>query len=239
MPTVGVIVHTLVSLFLLLCIMVVYFIPFLIMWLLPTRWLRNSRIFYWLMYSFYWILIKCSFLSIKITGEENLPKEPAIIVANHQSALDIPIVGSLLGADPQIWLATTFLKQSLIFRTVLPKFVVWVDMSTPLKGVRSLVKVIKTVKETDQHIVIFPEGARFVDEKVHDFFAGFAILARKTGRPVVPVRLFNLYKVYPPNIFWIHRHPVRVVIGKPFYVKEGESNEHFRDRVHSWFVEQK
>lgn len=236
MKSVPVIFHTLISRLLLLIVMLVYTIPFIIMLCIPRRWLYQSSLFYWFVYSFYWIVLKCSFLKITYTGMENLPDKPSIMVANHQSSLDIPVVGALLNAHPQIWLATTHLKKFFLYRIGLPKFVVWVDMRTPQKGMRSLVQVIKCINKTKQHIIIFPEGARFTDGSIHNFFAGFAILARKTGRAVIPVKIEGLNKVYPPDTFWIYRHPVHVTIGKPLYIQKDESEQEFRTRVRTWFV---
>lgn len=231
--------HTVLVRILLIFLMFLYFIPFLLMHCVPTSWLYTSRIFYCMTYSFYWLILKCSLLSFRFVGTQNLPQEPAIIVANHQSLLDIPIIGVLLGTARQTWLASDTLKESFIFRVALPKFVVWVDMSTSMAGVKSLVQVIKLTKKTKQHIVIFPEGGRYADGTVHNFFAGFAILARKMDRPVIPIKIFDLYKVYPPHAFWIHWYPIKVLIGEPFVLGENESNEHFRDRVYQWFLEQK
>jgi 1-acyl-sn-glycerol-3-phosphate acyltransferase len=229
--------RTLISKLLLLCLMVLYALPFIIALILPTRWLYKTPFFYWLTYSFSWLLVKCSFLDIRWEGLENLPGTPVIIVANHQSSLDIPIIGVLLKGDPQIWLATTYLKKFWLYRVMLPKFVVWVDMSNSLKGMRSLVQVIKILKDTNQHVIIFPEGARFTDGTIHNFYAGFAVLAKKTGRPVLPIKLEGLNKIYPPNTFWVEHHPVTVRVGTPEYIHEDESEQEFRTRVRTWFLD--
>jgi len=63
-------------------------------------------------------------------------------------------------------------------------------------------------------------------------------MAKKTGRPVVPVRIFNANKVYPPHSFFVYWHPVTIVVGKPMYINERESDDEFKDRVHEWFTKQ-
>jgi len=87
--------------------------------------------------------------------------------------------------------------------------------------------------------MIFPEGGRYTDGTVHDFYGGFVILAKKTGRPVVPVRIFGVHKVYPPDTFWVQKYPITVVVGKPFVYQEGDTDQAFKDRVYQWFIEQK
>ena len=87
-------------------------------------------------------------------------------------------------------------------------------------------------------MIIFPEGGRYSDGKVHDFLWGFAIIARKTGRPVVPVLIVDTYKVYPMGSFFVNYSPIKVIIGKPFVMLEQESDEAFIKRVHAWFLQQ-
>lgn len=219
--------------------MVLCFIPALLILPLPARWRYHNRLYYLFADFFYRSLVWASLVPIKWVGRENIPSTPAILVANHQSSLDIPLVGALLKRFPHIWLAKTDLLDSPILRFILPRVAIMVDMSSPLKGMRSLVEAIKVMNGYQMHAVIFPEGTRYTDGEVHHFFAGFAMLAKKSGRPVVPIRIFGLHKVYPPETFLIHYHPVTVVVGEPMIMQESETEEQFRDRVHQWFVEQK
>ena len=237
-PTIGTIFYTLLSRFLLLLIFIVWAIPFLIIIITPRKWLYKNPLFYACTQMFYWVVLKLSFLPFTFKGRDNIPKEQAIYVANHQSSLDIPVVGYLLDRQPHVWMAKAELMDSWLLRFILPNIAVLVDMSTPSKGSRSLVKIIKLVRQWGLSVVIFPEGGRYVDGKVHDFFAGFAILAKKTGLPVVPIYIFDLHKVYPPDSFWIYYHPIKVVIGQPMHMQEDEGQRDFTNRVRNWFLEQ-
>jgi len=107
-----------------------------------------------------------------------------------------------------------------------------------MTGMRSLLEIIKVLVDRPHHCMIFPEGGRYTDGKIHDFYPGFGILARKMGRPVVPVYIRGAQKVYPPNVFLIHYYPIDVVVGKPFFIQEDETEQEFRDRVRAWFCEQ-
>jgi len=238
MSTVGMVVRTLISRFLLLLLSVAY-APFILLALvLPQVWVLDSRFYFWLAQFFYWFTRKISLLSISVQGAEHIPSDPAIFVANHQSSFDIPLLGSLVGAHPHIWFALKDLLQSPILRFLLPPFSVFVDNSSPMSGMRSLLQIIRILNNRMHHCMIFPEGGRFTDGSVHDFYSGFAILAKKLGRPVVPVYLHNLNKVYPPDVFWIRNYPIKVVIGRPFIMQENETDKEFKDRVYAWFCEQ-
>lgn len=229
--------RTLLSYLLFVILVLVLAIPCLIFILLPARWRYDNKLYFWMTYIFYKATLLFSFVPIEFIGKENLPKEPAVFVANHQSALDIPLVGSLMGGFPHIWLAWANLKYYWI-GIVISRMTVLIDTTTPMKGMRSLIKAIKMFDGKQRHVIIFPEGGRFIDgNKIHDFFAGFVIIAKRTKRPVIPILILNAYKVYPPGAFFINRYPVRVIIGKPFYFKEGESDDAFKNRVRKWFVD--
>ncbi len=230
--------HTLFSYCLLGILILLFTIPAIIFLLLPKRWRYDNKLYYWCAHLFYKAALKCSLLPITFTGTENIPSGPVIFVSNHQSSLDIPLVGSLAKGKSHIWLAKKELAESLILRFILTRIAVLIDMSTPLKGMRSLIEALKLIQDNGRHAMVFPEGGRYTDGTVHEFYAGFVILAKKTGRPVVPVKIFNAYKVYPPGSFFVHKHPIKVVVGKPFIMQEGESDAEFKNRVYQWFIEQ-
>lgn len=238
MVTFGTVIYTFFSRFLFLLLIIATILPtIMLVFLVPQKY-RYNRYYFFLSGLLYRAILRLSLLPITVVGKENLPKNPAIYVANHASSLDIPALGSLVNGKPHLWLAMQWLTNFWIFRLFLPRIAVLVDMSTPHKSVRSLIKIIQLAKKDAMNIMIFPEGQRYTDGKVHNFYGGFALLAKKTSFPVVPVRIFNLEKVYPPNTFWVHYHPVKIVIGKPMYMQQDETDGVFKDRVYQWFVNQ-
>lgn len=239
MPSARVVIHTLTTRLLLALIVVVVAIPVALLLMVPARWRYDNPVYFWFAHYFYVVLMKATFVPVTYKGLDHvLQNDPAIIVANHQSSLDIPLIGAVVGYYPHIWLATTDLLKSFFFRLFLPRIAVMIDMSTPIKGMRSLVNALDMVKDKRRHVILFPEGGRYIDGNIHDFYLGFVILAKKTGRPVIPMRIFNANKVYPPKVFWATSHPITVVVGKPMMMHDGETDQAFCDRVHQWFIEQ-
>lgn len=226
------------SYFLLGIVLLFIGLPCFLMTLLPARWRYDNKFFFWLSHLFYVSALKATMIPIEVVGKENIPNEPVVIAANHQSALDIPLVGSLLNGYPHVWLATTGLTKTLL-APILRRMAVLVDMTTPQRGLKTLMQAIKIVDGKERHLIIFPEGGRDIQgNRVCKFFSGFVMLAKRIKRPVVPVMIFDAYKVYPPGSFFVHRHSVKVVVGKPFFMREDEGTEEFRDRVYEWFVGQ-
>lgn len=232
------IARTAVSLILLILLITVSIVPLGILLLLPRSWLLASKLFFLVEYLFCRALIAITFVPFRFRGLEHLPTEPSIIVANHQSALDIPVIAATLQHYPHVWLAVATLMDSPVLRFILPRVAVLVDMTTPMTGMRTLLEAIKLVNGKRCHIVIFPEGGRYIDGEIHDFFGGFVILAKKMGRPVTPILIHGLNKVFPPGSWLVYRHTVTVIVGEPFIIQEHESDELFVARVQRWFIDQ-
>ncbi len=231
------ILYTLFARLLLLIVVVVFFIPAMIFLLLPARIRFSSKLGYKLIHVLYWLIQKCSLLPITYVYEGELPDKPVIFAANHQSSLDIPLLGLLANTKPHIWLATNFLLKTVFLRFIVKRLTVIVDIATPRRAMRSLLQVLSLVQNQDKHVMIFPEGGRYTTGMVNDFYGGFVILARKLQRPVVPVCIIGVDKVYPPGSLFIHYHPVKVIVGKPMYFEADESDALFKARVHQWFID--
>ncbi len=238
MPKISVILHTLISRFFLLLILLVSLPIVLLIIILPARYRYQSRILFWTIRVFYWCVVKASFVPISFEGKEHIPNESAVFVANHQSALDIPLLGVFTRERPHIWLARKELMKWKLLRWILPRIAIVIDTLSREKAMGSMRRLLRLVKGKNIDVMIFPEGARFSDDKVHPFFGGFVTLAKMLNYKVVPVYISGANKVYPPDTFWITYHPVKVIAGKPFTLNEGESDEAFKERVYQWFVEQ-
>lgn len=210
-------------------------VPVAVFFFLPGRFLIDNSFFRLVAYIFYWICIRCSFLPITFKGKNNIPNEPALFIANHQSSFDIPLIGYMMGNRRHLWLAWAQLMKWPLLKFVLSRIALLIDLSSPLKASKSLLQTISLLKEKPWDVIIFPEGGRYTDGTLHPFYGGFALLAQKTERPVVPIKITGVQKVYPPNTIWIHYHPISVIVGKPFYMDKDESQEDFIKRIYQWY----
>jgi len=146
-------------------------------------------------------------------------------------------VGVLSKGVPHVWLAKDEAVEGVFVRFIVPLLSVLVDVSSPRKAMLSLRKILSIVNNHHRNLMIFPEGTRYIDGKIHDFFGGFAVIAKKTGRPVVPVCILGINKAYPPDTFWVYWHPITVIVGKPFVYQENDTDQDFKQRIYKWFVE--
>ncbi|HTX62635.1 MAG TPA: lysophospholipid acyltransferase family protein, partial [Acidimicrobiales bacterium] len=87
--------------------------------------------------------------------------------------------------------------------------------------------------EDGWNLVIFPEGGRTPDGWAQPFRGGAAYLARRTGRPVVPVHVNGTRHVLPKSgeRRLPRRSPVSVVFGAPISSDEGEDARRLGSRI--------
>lgn len=125
---------------------------------------------------------------VRVGGLEYLPSGGAILVANHQSLVDIPL---LLAAVPR---EVRFLAKRELGRIPLFGYAIrkagnlFIDREDPRDAVH-LVREATVRIDRGQLVVIFPEGTRSRDGDVGEFKPGAFYLARKKGIPLLPVLL--------------------------------------------------
>ena len=79
-------------------------------------------------------------------------------------------------------------------------------------------------------MIIFPEGTRSRDGKIHEFKGGAAKLAIDADVPLIPVRIEGAWNIFPPHrklprIFgWKGSYPLYISFGEPIFA-EGRSVE--------------
>ena len=81
------------------------------------------------------------------------------------------------------------------------------------------------------HLVMFPEGTRTMTGRINPFQPGIGLLARHTGRQVLPIRIVGIWQVLPKGGTRPHRHPVEVRIGAPIRALPGEDARAFTARL--------
>lgn len=207
---------------------------------LPERFRYDSRVLYWCEAFLYRMMIHGLLLPVTFKGCKKVQRGPLIIAANHQSALDIPLLGHCIGLRPHIWFFKSDLTDIFFFGFLAKRLGISVDRTSPRRAVSSLLEGLRLVDHgaSKRSLIIFPEGGRYTDGKIHDFLTGFAILTKKTGLPLVPIYIENAYKAYPPGSFLVHYSPIQVTVGEQFTMMENETSEQFITRVHQWFLDQ-
>ncbi len=215
------------------------FLPCLILVaVLPDRYRYDNRVLFKLLDWTFKGIIRATLVPVHVKGVEHLPHEPVVFVANHQSAMDIPLVGMLMNGYPHIWYVMEYYAHVPILGFFVRRMGIVVDRKSPASAARAIIRGMHMTEHKKRHSIIFPEGGRYTDGKIHEFFYGFAVIAKKTRRPVIPIFIYNVGKVYPPGSFLINWYPIMVTVGTPIAYMPGETDMLFGERVRDWFVEQ-
>ncbi len=105
-----------------------------------------------------------------------------LVIANHQSFLDAPILFSFLPADT-LWVVHSQIARIPAFRFLLRAVNhVVIDTTSPF-AIKATVELI----ESGKPVVIFPEGRVTVTGSLMKVYDGPAFMAARTGAQVVPV----------------------------------------------------
>jgi len=150
------------------------------------------------------------FFRFRVVGLENIPqKTNFIIVANHVSFLD-PIV--VMAAVPK---KIYCLAMRFLYRLT---FIGWFLQKVEALPVGSASSKAIYLLENNKNVGLFPEGGISRDGRLREFRRGTALLAYKTGRPVVPCAIFGTYEALPLGKLIPRLCPISLRIGKPIYL---------------------
>lgn len=153
------------------------------------------------------------FTNWQIRGKENVPAEGAlVVVSNHVSMADPPILGASLGR-----LAWFMAKQGL-FSSRFSNYVMRGFGAFPVRrqGVdRAVLRWADQILAQGLALGIFPEGTRSLDAKLRPPLMGTVRIALRNSVSIVPVGISGTVKLRG-FAWWLRRPRIIVNIGKPF-----------------------
>ena len=151
---------------------------------------------------------------IEIDGERPQdPRNPYVVVCNHLSLADIPIISAL--PWEMKWIAKQeLLKTPLIGWLMRLAGDIPVDRSSRFSRMRTLVKA-RTYLQDRCSVMFFPEGTRSPDGRLYDFQTGAFSLAIKTQVPVLPLVIDGSQHTLPPKGWRFGRANVRLRVLSP------------------------
>ena len=149
----------------------------------------------------------------KVIGKKNIPQHSAcIVVANHVNLVDSPLIGISLGRKVH-FMAKEDLFHSRIIGWLADKFGAFPVAKGKLnrRAGRTAVELLAN----GQALIIYPEGQRSLDGKLGPAYSGAALLAVKSGVPIVPVGIIGTAQL--KGKWWFLRRPkITMNIGQPF-----------------------
>ncbi|SDS68404.1 lysophospholipid acyltransferase family protein [Microlunatus soli] len=176
-----------------------------------------------------------SLTSVQVYGRENMDdlQPPYIVVANHASHLDAPLVMGSLPTKQARYLATNAAADyfsgirwqlTRLFFNAFP-----VDRT----GVRGRNRITKDLLDAGIPLLLFPEGTRSMSGEMGAFKPGAAALSIGQGVPCLPVAIAGAYDAMPKGANWVKkgRPPVTINIGRPMSAEPDEDAVAFSERL--------
>lgn len=166
------------------------------------------------------IILAASGVKVKVEGLHNIDKgRPYIFAANHQSQFDIFALQGCVDFDFR-WLAKKELFQIPLFgRAMLLAGYISIDRSHGREALKSLNEAAERIA-AGTSVILFPEGTRSLDGKLHDFKSGGMVLAIKSGVPLVPVGISGTYEILPKGTLLAKPGHVIIRVGKPIETRQ-------------------
>ena len=170
-------------------------------------------------------ICRASGVKVVVSGTEKLdPEKPYIFAANHQSQFDILVLQGYLGIDFR-WLAKKELFRVPIWGPAMRGAgYIPIDRSHGRQAIKSLDEAAQKIT-AGTSVIIFPEGTRSRDGKLHEFKAGAMLLAIKSGVDIVPVAILGTYEILPKGRLLVTPGKVEIRVGSPIETRNYSSRD--------------
>lgn len=155
---------------------------------------------------------------VEIVGREHVPRRgPLIVASNHLNNADPPIIAAALPRR------AVFMAKREMFSWPVLSWLFKAFGAFPVRRGEADLQAMRHAMlrlEQGMALMMFPEGTRSRDARLHRGHPGTAVLAMKTGAPILPVAIYGTEDVRWP---WLFVRPlgiryVRVTIGEPFFL---------------------
>jgi 1-acyl-sn-glycerol-3-phosphate acyltransferase len=158
-----------------------------------------------------------------LIGRENIPQsDPFIMVSNHGSLLDPPLLGHALGRN------ISFMAKAELFKIPLLGSVIKACGAYPVKRGIADKNTIKTACKklsNDNCIGIFIDGTRQKNGRVNKPKQGAALLAYKNQKLLLPVAIVNSHRLIRFKFFIPLFSKIVIKVGKPVQPPKSSSRD--------------
>ncbi|MDA9101300.1 1-acyl-sn-glycerol-3-phosphate acyltransferase [Omnitrophica bacterium] len=172
--------------------------------------------------------------NLKVEGLEHIQKgKHYVIVGNHQSMLDIMVVLAALPCHFKFMAKRELYSVPFIGWHMALAGYIGLDRQSKHSGRAAVVKA-KEWLDKGVSVLLFPEGTRSLDLKIHAFKIGAFKLARESGLEILPVVIDGTGSAVPKKSLILRRNSeLRVSVGKPVHAEDisDESLSRLRDQI--------
>jgi len=188
-------------------------------WTMVTGALRLKRLCRWGLRCWGGGIVRVAGIRVEAIGAPPPDGRPCIFFANHQSALDIPILFRACMKTHDV----RFMAKESLFRIPFLGWGMRLSGFIPIRreSARHSAELFQEMlagNAVQYSYIIFPEGTRSPDGRLQPFKKGAVGLALRLGLPVVPVTLIDACRANPKGSYLVRPGTVRVIFHAPISV---------------------
>ncbi len=184
----------------------------------------------WAVFNLWWLKICCN-VRYEITGIDNVPEKPCIVMCKHQSAFETLALQQIF--IPQVWILKKELLQIPIYGWGLASMQpIAINRDSAIKSFKQIADQGYERLKKGYWVIIFPEGTRVAPNEKKKYLPGGGMLAEKSGSQVVPVA-HNAGRLWPRNSMIKKPGLITIKIG-PAIKSKNKSAKEITKEVENW-----
>ncbi|WP_456377768.1 lysophospholipid acyltransferase family protein [Thiolapillus sp.] len=162
-----------------------------------------------------WLMKVLCGLKYRIHGTENLPQHAAIVMCKHQSTWETIALKAIIRPQQSLILKQELMRLPVFGWALAAIPNIPIDRSAGRQAVKQIVEQGTDLLEQGRVIIVFPEGTRTAPGERKKYGIGGAMLAEKSGYPIIPV-------AHNAGVFWrrrgLKKYPgtIDLVVGEAF-----------------------
>lgn len=172
----------------------------------------------------------------RVRGREHLREleNPFLVCPSHSSHFDFSAVRLALRSRHRQRIAAAVAADYFTVSAIRWFFAAWLGafpFNRSGHGGHETIDQALGLLDSGWSVLVFPEGTRSRTGTMAPFRPGIGLIAVKSGRQVLPVRILGIQRVLPPGARRPHRAPVEVRFGAPIRAQPGEDARAFTARL--------
>ncbi|MBK7899413.1 MAG: 1-acyl-sn-glycerol-3-phosphate acyltransferase [Azonexus sp.] len=173
-------------------------------------------------------------IDCRVLGRENMPAEPSVMLAKHQSAWETVALQELVpaGANCVFVLKKELLRLPFFGWSLAAMRHISIDRTAGRQALDQVVEQGRERLADGCYVIVFPEGTRVAPGQKRRYKVGGAYLANHVGCKVVPVA-HDAGELWPRQAFLKRPGTITVSIG-PAFDATGLSEQEINQRAEAW-----
>lgn len=182
----------------------------------PARWCYDPVFYLWSRA----ILAAAGVRMDVVHGDPICTNQAYFFVGNHQSAMDIPVMGVVTRGRIRFMAKRSLFSIPLLGWCMRLGGCAPIDRSSARAAKVSIDRMLERLARRPVSMVVFPEGTRSVDGRLSPFKRGALQVCQRAGLPIVPFAIDGALAVHARSAFRIRPGLVRVSLGAPLHADE-------------------